>query len=127
MIHKCTDIQSLLPWLVNGSLDSCQKVEIFSHLTTCTDCIQDFAFFIQLQQSAQRFDIQPSTDFKNELLQAIVKQIETDQEKCLNAFPSIFHLILENPSPLLIFQTIVSLIMEKHVQALNPLLKDHGL
>jgi predicted anti-sigma-YlaC factor YlaD len=67
MNNLCAEVRFLLPWFVNKSLETEQKVVIYSHLTVCSQCREDFAFFVDLQQTVHRFMARPDPSVKKEI------------------------------------------------------------
>lgn len=65
MNETCHNTQSLLPWLVTGSLSSAETVTAFDHVRTCPSCQQELAFLVSAQQAAeQAWSPAPSPEFE---------------------------------------------------------------
>ncbi|MFK8081003.1 MAG: hypothetical protein AB8B97_12015 [Granulosicoccus sp.] len=47
------EIQSMLPWLVNRSLDDGQTTTVLSHVEECEDCQREVQFLASLQETIQ--------------------------------------------------------------------------
>lgn len=119
MTKLCAEVKLLLPWFVNKSLEPEQKVVIYSHLTTCSQCKKDLAFFIQLQQEAPRFIVKPEQTLKNEILKKIIEEISPNLES--NMIPTLVQNVFQNPAPLKVFQSVVRLILHLYRHEYNKL------
>jgi len=48
-MRECRDIQELLPWYVEGVLDSEESVRVSAHLAVCEACREDLALTMRLR------------------------------------------------------------------------------
>lgn len=49
-------IYMLLPWYVNGTLDSHERASVVAHVEHCSDCRQEVEFLTQMQQLSPQSD-----------------------------------------------------------------------
>ena len=86
-MKQCEDIRLLLPWLVNGTLQSDDKYQVLSHLSCCSECRRELADVISIYNSVVSEKVSINSAKSDELFTLITSQInkasieENDEQK----------------------------------------------
>lgn len=85
LTEDCQEIQMILPWVLNGSLEAKVKVKVFSHLSHCSGCRKEFSSWIALHQSMEAVQGEEEMDMEDTqaLLCTIQKQTAPQFETIL--------------------------------------------
>ncbi|MFS1514275.1 zf-HC2 domain-containing protein [Chengkuizengella sp. SCS-71B] len=81
MSDVCVQMQELIPWLVNGTLNSSEKVSAYQHIATCNHCRNELVYFVELNKKVEELSIKEGVNeqFTEDLFSRIKTQIYTDQ------------------------------------------------
>jgi anti-sigma factor ChrR (cupin superfamily) len=77
-MKACEDVKPLLVWLLNGSLGSQEKFDVFQHLSTCGHCRQELAEWTLLSQAAEQTAKPVDQDRRNRLFSRIMARLEEE-------------------------------------------------
>lgn len=82
MENHCERVQMSLPWLINGTLEAAQRVDVYKHLSVCQVCREEVAFYLALQEAlATEPKQRPAVTVEEtqQLFQAILHSIDKTQ------------------------------------------------
>ncbi|MDP5276763.1 zf-HC2 domain-containing protein [Chengkuizengella axinellae] len=81
MNDVCIQMQELIPWLVNGTLNSSEKVTAYQHIATCNHCRNELVFFVDLNRKVEELSNKERVNdqFTGDVFSKIKAQIHTDQ------------------------------------------------
>ncbi|NBI30181.1 zf-HC2 domain-containing protein [Chengkuizengella marina] len=135
MNDVCVQMQELIPWLINRTLNSSERVSVYQHVATCGHCRNELVFFMELNKKVEKLSVtmELNKQFTEDLFTKIKTQIHTDQfeesevsnlkvqlqnNKILNPFDAVNH----------IFKTLTTTYKGEFSQltkSLDPILRNH--
>lgn len=98
-----------LPWLINGTMEAAERVNVYAHLSGCAACREEVSFLLSLQEAIEsEVEEQPAVMAMdtNQLFQSILEKIDQQEEQEMIGH---VHFQRTEPSP-----DVLALIQEKY-------------